>query len=127
MDARQPQSEILPMKSNRVSIALVVALFGLSTAETAMAAEKAKVVAQPAVRSRNYGAVQIRTADLTPQTKYDFKTVQWGYGPGIYARAYYPGYYSYPRWGYYNYYRPYPAYYAYRPYYYAGGPPSSYA
>ena len=45
------------------------------------------MVAQPAVRSRNYGAVQIRTADLTPQTKYDFKTVQWGYGPGIYANG----------------------------------------
>jgi hypothetical protein len=98
------------------------ALLALASHVGEAAEAKKKVAAQPAVRSRNYGAVQIRTADLTPRTEFDFKTIQWGYGPG-----YYRGYYGYgPGWGYFNYYRPYAAYYpyyAYRPYApYAYGP-----
>jgi hypothetical protein len=106
----------------RIALCVVAALVALSSRAGDAAEAKKKVAAQPAVRSRNYGAVQIRTADLTPSTDFDFKTIQWGYGPG-----YYRGYYGYgPGWGYYNYYRPYAAYYpyyAYRPYTpYAFGP-----
>jgi len=114
------------MKSHRVSTALVMALTLWTAVDAAQAAEaKTKIVAKPAVRSRNYGAVHIRTADLTPQTQFDFKTIQWGYGPG-----YYRGIYGYGAgWGYYNYYRPYAAYYPYYGYrsaYYAYGPSYAY-
>jgi hypothetical protein len=93
---------------------------------SAQPAVKKSVSAQSAARSRNYGAVQIRTADLTPRTKFDFQTIQWGFGPGYSA-----GYYGYaPGWAYSSYSRPYaayyPYYYSYRPYY-AGYRPYGYA